>query len=236
MPMPMAWRGLALAGLAFVAALALVIWAFGDAEVRVTLEDAAKPPFAALCGAIGVMIDSGQVRPRYYQIRQGQLSTAATLPRAPGEARGLDPLGARKLIGNTVESWSVEGPYLQSPDGVLIAAATEYRWRRGFAIVEVKAKRVVTHVQRDEWTYVKGFAWAPNSQHLATLENTLTSQFRRPQHWLSAIMGHPVQYHRPTLEIHTASGQRSARSSLSTGEIRGGADEVVWFNGCPPSG
>jgi len=48
-------------------------------------------------------------------------------------------------------------------------------------------------------------------------------------------MGHSVQYYRPTLEVHTASGQRAARSSLSIGEIRGGADEFVWLDGCPPS-
>jgi hypothetical protein len=95
---------------------------------------------------------------------------------------------------------------------------------------------VVTHIQRDGWTRVKSFAWAPDSQHLAILENALTSQFRRPQHWFNAIMGHPLPYYRPALEICTASGQRRARSSLSTGEIRGGVQEVVWLNGCPLSG
>ena len=106
------------------------------------------------------------------------------------------------------------------------------RGRRGFAIMNLKTKSLVVHVEDEERTYVGSFAWAPESRHLAVLKNARTSQFRRPRQWLSLLMGHPLQYYRAALAIYTAAGQLVARSSLSPDEKRSGADEVVWFNGC----
>jgi hypothetical protein len=51
---PVRWWELGGAAVALLAAVALRVWIFEDPEVRVGLEEAAKPQFASLCGTIGV--------------------------------------------------------------------------------------------------------------------------------------------------------------------------------------
>jgi hypothetical protein len=74
-----------------------------EPSVRVALEDQAKPSFAALCGTIGVTVEQYGRPPRSwpYQIMQGEVAPAATLPAASKAARGYDPFGARQLTGSS---------------------------------------------------------------------------------------------------------------------------------------
>jgi hypothetical protein len=236
---PVRWWELAGAAGAFLVAVALLAWVFGDPEVRVGLEAAATPRFASLCGTIGVTVGGGS-RAQRFRLRQGQLMPADGLPPAPWHALGHDPFGAARLVP-ALSRRTVTGAYLVSPDRRLVAAAIEY-WDRprpagfgsptGFVIVDLSTRQLVAEVEHDPLTSVRGFAWAPDSRHLAVLERTMTSQLTRPQHWLFALAGHPAQYYRLTLAVYAASGQRVARSILFPTEMRGSEGEVVWPEGC----
>jgi hypothetical protein len=118
-----------------------------------------------------------------------------------------------------------------------------HRGAQGFAIVELDTqprstpswfpatwKRVVAEVD-PPWG-VRGFAWAPDSAHLAVLEASRDPKYELVD--LLRSMLHPYGHHLFALEVYARSGQRVARSSLTReGEgVPFSTGAVVWFDGC----
>jgi hypothetical protein len=234
-------RSIVGAGLAALVGLTALVWAFGESEFSITLEEAAKPAFRKLCGAIGVGIGSGE-RVRRFEIRQGVVSAVAALPPAPRESRagGGAFFGPREIVPEASEyRYVTKGASLKSPNQAYLAASVAMKdsGAHGFIIADLRTKAILSRIiYAEQVELTRAFAWSPNSEYLAVLKATLTSYWRRPQHWVSFLMGHPAQYYRFRLDVHTAASQLVAGSSLSPLDVRGPEAELVWLDGCPPSG
>lgn len=218
-------------GVAAIALAGLAGCTPSSAEISVSLRPDSVDQFRQLPGQLGITVQNTAQIKRYV-IENGSGREVGGLKKAEKSATAfIAPYGATHVLDNGPDYY-VRGPYLISPDQLIIAASIELKdvnaaWSTGYLIADLKTKKILA-INKSRSQGVSALAWSPDSRLLAVLrEEQVRGGLRSPLEILSAFSGHPVQYMVYSLEVVDASGKRVAHSQL-TEPLAGTWGEVIW--------
>jgi hypothetical protein len=107
------------------------------------------------------------------------------------------------------------------PDSVALIVS------RKFAIVDIKAKRVLRTIEEDY--DILSLAWSPTDSYFAVLlsQDVTDQKWKGPLDWISRFLGHPISYYTLYIAIYDHEGQFICKKLLIE-KLEHGRGYVDW--------
>lgn len=195
-------------------------------------EGPAPAEFEELPGSIGITfwIDGQDPTPPVHMlVRNGAISQTDQLPPArysavAGGMKSFDSWMPKRVSGLTIVP---SGPFLQSTDESLIAAAAELAPGQYLLVIfDAQTLEIRGHVDMTGGEAIRAIAWSPDSRYVAVITGTWQTSFCLGE-IVGAFAGHPSSLSSSSLHVYDVNGRPIAVQNLTSRSHWG--EQLVWL-------